>query len=181
LAEVAIIRNKKLKGQKRGFGFIPKHVLIKAGQSVASRQAGKSHYSMQRKNELGLCEAQMEARLQIACDIVKRSPTEKELKEVDNRLYYALREKYGSLNKAKEHYKLKINIGPTGEHLSDTEMIADLRDYVLVNKEIPKNKADRPIEGLRRGPKAYRIHFGSWRRAKMIAGLDQLLEEVKST
>jgi len=132
------------------------------------------------KNKKGLCDAQMAARLMV----VKEQSNDKKISsgnihKYDIHLYDHLKHKYGTVGSACK--ALKIDVTGKGNHpkkYEDAKIIAQLRNWVIVNKKVPSSGSKNWPKDLP-GDDIYYRYFGSWRRAKMMAGLDQLLEEVK--
>jgi len=141
--------------------------------ALSPKRLGRT-YRTQHKNKYALCEAQIEARLQV---VLKQSGREEltsaDVWKYDNKLRATLISRYGSLEEFCSQHKITKNQG-----YLDAEVIGMLRSWVLTNKKIPTQIVIRKETTL---PSIHTVvkHFGSWRRAKMMAGLDQLLEEVK--
>ena len=147
-----------------------------------------SKQKMQHKNKFGYCDAQIAARIVIVRDQASKQDISNlamsDIQKYDHPLYKALVRKYGSL---------KLAVGALGlssrlrkKRYTDSEIIALLRNWVMEHKKIPAandiTARKNPIKvggGYNLGIGTIYNHFGSWRRAKMMAGLDQLLQEVK--
>lgn len=148
-----------------------KKILLEVNKKAVEERK-KTKDKIQTKNRYGLCDAQITSRLLIVRDMVGkpnlREVTNRDLQKYDANLYNAMKNKYGSFKNACNSLGIK-HLGMN--KYEDSELIAKLRNYVMVKKNIPSStKFDKQI---------YRRYFGSWRRAKMMAGLDQLLQEVK--
>lgn len=153
-------------------------------QQKANTESNKSRKTIGYRNFKGYCPAQIIARIKIVESIVGRQPLDFDLRQYDVRLNRYLRYHFGSCTKglnyygfskqSKKHHKA---LGLKGARYSDVELLGKLRRYVVDNDKQPAYKDFK--EG---SPSAttYINRFGSWRRAKMMAGLDQLLAEVKS-
>lgn len=136
-------------------------------------------YKMMTKNRYGLCDAQIAARLLIVRDMAGRRTiedlTNRDFSKYDINLYQAMRNKYGSFESACK----SLGIDYIGQNVyRESELIADLRHFVMKKKRIPLTKRDLGKCGMA-SYDTYKARFGSYRRAKMMAGLDQLLKEVK--
>lgn len=134
----------------------------------------------QAKNEKNLCDAQVAARLIVVRDMVGKvgvcDITMGDIFKYDSKLHSHLKRKYGNTKSC----IATLGIKATGyKHYKDSKLLAGLRSFVLDNKRMPTYKELRNENGFA-GPGVYEKHFGSWRRAKMMAGLDQLLAEVKN-
>lgn len=129
------------------------------------------------KNKVNLCDAQIVGRLIIVRDMTDKinlqDITNNDILKHDPKLHHVLRYRFSdSIEEASKHFDFKF-IGNT--RYEDSDLISVLRRYVVTNKKIPrakdiKNPTFQPFIKV----------FGSWNRAKMMAGLDRLLEEVKS-
>ncbi len=90
---------------------------------------------------------------------------------------------FGSWTNAKKEAQLDSLLKEIGGKLPEEEkrinLIDSLREYVMKNKKIPLAKDKKTDTGLSFSIRTYKNHFGSWNRAKMMAGLDQLLAEIK--
>lgn len=148
----------------------------------SGKKIGNRCQPISKKNRHGTCsDAQIKRRLEILASLVNRSPTQNDAIKFDKGLHHVLQHNYGSWNKGKE--KLGFDVYKKGQQegkldYEDNVLIAILRKYVVDSKKIPKAK-----DMLNPFPSSstYITRFGSWRRAKMMAGLDQLLEEVKNS
>jgi hypothetical protein len=131
------------------------------------------------KNKFGLCEAQMTYRLSV---VQKMSGCEKittgDIIKYDYKLYSALKEKYGSVLNACD--TLEIYSSRKKWKFLDCDLIAFLRLFVIKNKRIPTYKDLQDKRNCAPAQTSFSNHFGSWNRAKMTAGLDQLLEEINN-
>ena len=127
------------------------------------------------KNLTGLCRAQIEARLLVIRDIVKKGTIEEltmgEIRKYDISLAAHFQNKYKTVDEIVK----KVGLTPgTRDKYTEVELISQLRSWVFNNKRIPTAK-DLSTAHL---PKweTYRRYFGSWRRAKEMAGLGQMVE-----
>lgn len=133
------------------------------------------------KNTKGLCDAQIAARLIICRDMAgAKSIESKDVSKHDPRLYAVLVRRYGSVVLACKALGIVFSgAGCSSMRYEDSEIIAILRNWVTRNKRIPNWKE---YQSSSQGLPSFKVmanHFGSWRRIKMMAGLDQLLMEVK--
>lgn len=164
--------SKKISDRTKGFGG-----RIKGGHNTTKGVKPTHHRtkSMMYKNKYGLCDAQVAARLAIVRDMANGELTSGNVRKYDQPLYKHILVKYGTV----EAGCAALGIKPSGwngrNEVGETLLIADLRKYVISQNRIPSSKDN----GLPHSPTTYRKVFGSWRRAKMMAGLDQLLAEVK--
>ena len=172
----AIIHNTKrtnlLKGYKHNKGS---RILVNAQQRAALK--------IQSKNKHGLCDAQVAARLLVVRDICGYKKIQDiksaDVRKYDRNLYGNVYEKYGTIKKACKALKLQQSrVG----HYEDSEVIALLRKFVIVKKRMPRRNhtVNDFVMGTLPTEKVFVRLFGSFKRAKMMAGLDQLLEEVKA-
>jgi hypothetical protein len=140
----------------------------------------KERNKIMARNNYNLCDAQIGARLIVVRDIMDKKNVEElkmnEINKYDPSLVGFLQRKYKSWEEAAKAIKLKKI---DGKKYEGSELIGLLRTYVLLNKRIPSVKDCKKENGIADNA-TYRRRFGSWRRAKMMAGLDQLLEEVKN-
>lgn len=135
-------------------------------------RAEKSRNTSQFKNNNGLCDAQIVARLEIVRSMAKKGDISSgDLYRFDLPLHKVLHYRFGSLEKACEFYN--ISVSKKGKY-EDAELIAILRGWVLKYKKIPVAQDDDFRNHIN---PFYRV-FGSWERAKMMAGLEQLLQEI---
>lgn len=136
--------------------------------------------TQQAKNRYGLCEAQIAYRLQVVKELAgvdKLKQIESvDIKKYDHKLWIWFIN-HGGIKKAME----KLGVEYKKFTYSNALLIAGLRKFAMENKRMPicSDLNQKSLNGLS-GVHCYINHFGSWRRAKMMAGLDQLLEEVKS-
>lgn|SRR3990167_7225099 len=169
----AINNNKFMKVSKAGN--------IKRFQNKDKQQEKslEAHRKMSYKNKYGKCDEQIRVRIERIKKIVKREPRDADLRKYDGGLNHYLDERFGSANRGlirygysppsrKDEFKWKVPL-----------MLSLLREFVVCHKRIPSsrelnNKDGYPTRGT------YRERFGSWNRVKMMAGLDQLLLEVKN-
>lgn len=139
----------------------------------------KSHNSIQHKNRYGLCDAQILHRLNVVCNIVGKNSVEEltnfDISKYDSKLYASVSRRLGKRKNFCEKYNIKY-LGNSPQTLKDDELIARLRTFVIDNRRLPEWKDLKGVVGVG----TIIDHFGSLRRAKMMAGLDQLLEEVKN-
>jgi hypothetical protein len=145
-----------------------RRVLSKAHQV----EAGKSNSKTYIKNKNNLCDEQILARFEVVKHIVKKDTLDSsDIYHYDRKLYKTLHYRFGSIKKACSHYGIN-SVGC--KKCVDIDIISEMRNYVFQNQKMP-----RPTKDLSVSASTIRSHFGSWRRAKMMAGLDQLLQEVK--
>lgn len=151
--------------------------LVSSANLKKSQNIARSSFQFQ--NKYGLCEAQVSSRLMVVKEMSgNKNITSADISRYDRKLYDYLRKSYGSVEKACEKFNIEF-LGQGNNRYEDAEVIALLRLYVLENKEIPTLQMIDDINiGFSSGV-IYK-HFGSWRRAKMMAGLNKLLSEVKN-
>lgn len=162
-------------GKKWGFPKGNKH-----GNKISKTENMESHTTSQYKNKYGLCDAQIAARMVIVAKSVGKDITNittKDINKYDRRLYAVMYSRFGSINNAAKH--LGINSTRIRGNFEDAEIISLLRNFVVNTKRLPK-ETDCTNSNKLPNKKTIITHFGSWSRAKMMAGLDQLLEEVKN-
>jgi ribosomal protein S27E len=148
--------------------------------SVSLRKAGSK---ISRLNKKGLCDAQIHSRLIIVRDMVGKSSlgmiTPADILQNDESLYDYINRKYGGVKGTIDKFGLSETNRPLNAvKYTDADLIAKLRMYTINNKRSPSSH-DLYKTGLP-DVKAFRRVFGSWRRAKMMAGLDQLLQKMKN-
>ena len=166
------------KFNKEGIG---RKVLTKKWRESPEIMGNKGNQHMKRmieKNKHGLCDAQISSRLVIVRDMAGKQSlsdvTTGDLQKYDKNLYSAIYARFGSYKQLAESLGIKAIERNTYQ---DSQLIADLRMFVTKNKYIPSTTEITKLKGYNRD--IFNRHFGSWRRAKMMAGLDQLLEEIK--
>lgn len=151
-----------------------------------SDKSYRSHLNITRKttgfkNKLNLCDAQIITRLEVVRQMGGELTTSN-LAKYDNKLYKYLIHKYGSVEDTCKKYEI-MRTNNSGQalrdRLTDVMIITELRKWVVTHGIIPTYKDMKRKNGLPSWQTIYN-HFGSYRRAIMMAGLDQLLEEVKS-
>jgi hypothetical protein len=146
-------------------------------KTLNSVSAIKRESKIARKNQYGLCDAQIAARLVIVFKMSGKDSMEEvnniDIGRFDRNLLDHLKRKYGNTELAVGALGLKHKKILNTQY-EDAYLIGVLREFVIKNKRKPAAKEIDP------SVQTYFKHFGSWRRAKTIAGLDQLLEEVKS-
>lgn len=151
---------------------------IKSISSKGAVAKSKKGTTIQESNKIGLCDAQIVSRWYIVQQQIGHIPSSVDLKKYDSQLYYGIIKRHGSLSVASKKFGF-TSLAPgqrsTGIY-TDIQLIASLRNFVISEKRIPLYK-----DFYNRKPTYKTIidRFGSWRRAKMMAGLDQLLEEIK--
>jgi predicted transcriptional regulator len=157
---------------KKGHYIKPPRTSIK--RRIELSKIGKQ--STQTKNQHGLCDAQIAARLVVVRDMAGRKRVEditsRDFSKYDRNLYQAMRNRFGTFAKACKSLDIEY-IGQ--KKYSDSEMIAKLRTFVIKHKRIPSTKLDLNSQNNIPTYDAYKAHFGSWHRAKIMGGLDQLL------
>lgn len=127
------------------------------------------------KNKHGYCAAQIKHRLDTVKSLVHKTTlsevTNIDLIKYDNNLYNFLKRNYGTIEKG----ILKFGLTYVGKFKYDrVKLITALRNYVVKHHKIPTTKDPGELPDKN----TFTKHFGSWRRAIMTAGLDQLLKEV---
>lgn len=149
---------------------------------VANKKRKKPHRCgvMQGKNKHGLCDEQIKKRLLVVRNMSNKvemsDVTISDVHKYDSPLHMHLISKYGKVKSVAERFNLLA--GGRIKH-QEIDLISKLRTFVLKNKKMIKTK---DVDGNPNIPSVgtYQLRFGSWRRAKMMAGLDQLLAEVKA-
>ena len=129
------------------------------------------------KNQYGYCSAQITAGL-IAVRVASkkklaRDVTMGDIQKYNRPLASHLIRVYGDTKTVVKKFNLKKY---DGVKFDDVELLEQLRGFVRKNKRKPTNK-DRGV-GIA-SYSTYLRRFGSFRKAKIVAGLDQLLAEVK--
>lgn len=120
-------------------------------------------------NMVGLCEKQMEARYIVVMETVGRDPSKEDIEKHDNALLVAMRRRFGSLNKAREHYGFKIYRSKM-EEISEEVIISSLRMFKDVHGYPPK-AADYLKAGSYPHYSTIKRMYGSWQRALATADL----------
>lgn len=151
---------------------------IKATSPEYKKATRSKTKKIQYKNQFGLCDAQIAARLVVVKEELGKDSVEQltssDIERLDKNLLSCLCYKYGNWELACNALGLKNVRGGKSFRIDDAHILAELRQYVRAYKKIPTSTtANRNLiaNSVR--------HFGSWRRAKMMAGLDQLLAEIK--
>jgi hypothetical protein len=136
---------------------------------------------MQSKNDYGLCDAQIASRIVVVLKQSNKNSVEEltstDFSKYDHVLGVILNKKYGNWELASKALGLKF-VGNSNEY-EDAELLAYLRNLTTELGKSPTPKDLIENNGPAMG--TFYKYFGSWTRAKMMAGLDQLLEEVKCT
>lgn len=147
-----------------------------------AKAAAESKKTVAYKNKYGLCgdlyKGQIVARLIVVRDAVKVKAIadikSSDLRREDCALYYVMKQKYGTVALACKALGLNFDRGIA---YKDSEIIVKLRKFVAENRRMPYKGSD--FKDMKLGVGTLYNHFGSFKRAKVVAGLDQLLEEVK--
>lgn len=164
---------------------------FKKGVPNHNYRAVKPKPKMMYKNKFGLCDAQIAARLVIVRDMCGKEDLadviSTDIEKYDRPLLAAICRKYGNYENASKALGL-LYLGKNssgGKYgfkkvFNDSMLISGLRHFVIENERIPFARDLSPKKGMGLpSQQVYIDNFGSWRRAKMMAGLDQLLAEVK--
>jgi hypothetical protein len=143
-----------------------------------------STFSPQVRNMTNTCQAQMQKRFLILSQLVNRAPTANDCRKYDRGLLEYCEKHYGGFNKGKLALGVKTNPPYVWNKYTEEKLIADLRGFVIKKSFLPTPagnywKEKWYSEIIKANYQTYRRAFGSWRRAKMMAGLDRLLEQVK--
>ena len=129
------------------------------------------------KNQYGYCDAQIAAALvavRVASNKDKMADvTMGDIQKYNRPLASHLLRKYKNTSAVNKKINLKEY---DGVRFKDAELLEQLREFVRKNKREPTTK-DRE-KGIA-SYLTYLRRFGSFRKAKIMAGLDQLLQEVK--
>lgn len=173
--------NKSDEEKKKQLSYLAK------GRIGHKREQRIAFGSNMQKNKYGFCDAQIASRLIIVREMTNKGSlgevTMRDIETHDLPLYKRLKRKYGGMKSAVKDLGLNNKI--RRKRYEDAEVIAYLRKWVVKHKRMPSsNDVSRkhPIDvgnGYNLGMGTIYARFGSWRRAKMMAGLDQLLAEVK--
>jgi hypothetical protein len=151
-------------------------------RGTGNRGTGKRYkVKMQHKNKHGLCDAQIAARVII---VLKESGkdgieelTSHDFTKYDAKLLQAIIRKYGGWELAANSLGFKYvgSPGGGGARYEDAELLADIR---RVTRELNKEPTCAEYREMgKAGVRTMHKHFGSWRRAKVMAGVAQLLKE----
>ena len=155
----------------------------KKGRESAARNGSqkKMRSKAAYKNKKGLCDAQIVARLLVVKDMSGKKSIDKvtvgDIRKFDKKLRHVLVRRHGNTKEFVNKYGLQ-KTGRRNKRYEDVELIAELRKFVLRKKRMPVRDDFGRCNGLAHRTTFYK-YFGSLRRAKMMAGLDQLLAEVK--
>jgi len=117
-------------------------------------------------NMKGACKEQIERRFLIVADIVGKEPSIKDLDKYDKSLHGIIRRRYKTINKFRK--KFGYCIRKKAKIFSDDELIAFLRKEYTKTNELPRANTYRKGSP---NTETIKNHFGSWRRALVIAGL----------
>lgn len=178
--------NPNIKKQQEIAKKLPKEHFEKMSKIGHISRSSFGQMTMQSYNKINLCDAQIASRWAIILEQLGHPPTEKDLNRLDMQLYKGIKSRYGNLTNASKALGIIINTKSDGSkkrwgfYYTDIKLISVLRNWVVNNKKIPSSCGDLGRKGLP-AFETFQKYFGSWRRAKMMAGLDQLLAEVKST
>lgn len=132
-------------------------------------RTSKPNSSVMVKNKFGLCDAQVAARLHIVREVCGREITTKDLNKYDPNLLHFLMRTCRNTKEVFKRYHV-VGYGKFGNKMSDTKLIAYLRDFAIKRRRMPTESDFEKYKG------PILEFFGSWSRAKMMAGLDQLLK-----
>lgn len=154
---------------------------LKKGRSIKGRKRRTSQPTSV-LNKHGTCsDAQIKARMQILANIVGRSPSFRDAREYDGGLEGVLRHRYGSWNEGKK--RLGFETYNQGNEHDDESLIGFLRKYTIDNGRVPECRTTGPKSEFENeylvSIRSYFKHFGSWKKAKALAGLDQILAQIK--
>jgi hypothetical protein len=150
------------------------HKLWEYSKSITSIKTHKNSINRARKiaqflNKHNLCDAQIENRLSVVKYLSKKVEiTSSDVYKHDRNLYDNLCKRHEGVENFCKLYKIITN--------DENQLISLLRNSMYLFKKMPTLKEISEIINI---DLIYK-HFGSWSRAKMMAGLDQLLEEVKN-
>jgi len=126
--------------------------------------------AMSFKNRNGLCDLQMHSRYLVVKEIVGHEPLGPDLKKHDSRLYGAIGNKFGGLNKYKKKIGVAINaIGRKA--MEDIELVAHLRRWASENSSRPRPTDFMVAKNGYPGRTVFQKHFGSWSNALRTAGI----------
>ena len=123
-------------------------------------------------NKRGLCDAQINSRYLIVCDIVGKEASLNDLIKHDHKLWGGIRRRYGKFSKFREIFGYsKVNIR-TKNKFTDESIIAIIRKEYQMTGRVPrgsdfKNK-NRPVDYP--SERTILNIFGSWNRALHMSG-----------
>lgn len=154
-------------------------ISFKKGNKQGRKKTGAIHYgrTIQYKNERALCDKQIEGRLEVVMKMAGKTSFSQletsDIRKFDRKLYQTVRNRDGGFERF-----VGIDIRAFSREYDKESLIAKLRLFVLNNGFIPKvetagRKNKLPSFGT------YLKYFGSWERAKAIAGLHELLSDIK--
>lgn len=182
------MQSKKMSGQQSS-GAMNRHKIHTGAKDLLKKHAhDKRRFKKKNvgdkighKNKYGLCDAQIAARLIIARDMAGRKNVEElttsDLYKFDRKLIMTISSRFGNFKKAAKYLKIKFL---NGKRYEESTLITHLRHFVLKHKRIPKwgdfELKENNEYGV--GVGVFIEYFGSWRRAKMMAGVSKLFFEV---
>lgn len=137
--------------------------------AVARKRRGTS-YSLSKLNERNICPEQIDRRFLVVADIVGRNPTAKDLANHDFPVYKAMKNRFGTLNNYRKlkGYDTAIWNGKPKESDMVLEM---LRKFAKKYDRLPRVRDFAELGENYCTQRTVISHFGSWRRALMMAGL----------
>jgi hypothetical protein len=138
----------------------------------------KDKATMQYRNIYDLCDAQIIRRLGVIANMCGKKVSNIDPKDIhrnDPKLYGFLGRKFGSVSKACTLYKLNTIEVRDSE---DDELITIMRQFVISNGFIPILNKWIKLEYELPTYDSYRRRYGSWKRAKQMMGLGELLQDV---
>lgn len=150
---------------------VPKLVRAEQAKMSLRVRTAKPNSSIQHKNRFGLCDAQIASRLEVIRSVTNREITSKDVNRYDPKLYKYMQNKWGNYDTACQ--QLGIVAYGKSNRITDVGLIGKLRVFVMEKKRMPTKEDFQKYLGP-----CIDI-FGSWDRAKLMAGLDQLVHEVK--
>ena len=142
------------------------------------KSSANAHRNMAYKNKHGSCPDQIKARLEKVAKIVGRDVRDNDLRKYDPKLRKMFEYHFGTANKGIVKYGYNPPSKKGEFRVKESSLIEELRRFVTLNIRLPLTRDCSHL--LQYSSKTYLKRFGSWRRTKMMAGLDQLLAEVKS-
>lgn len=153
----------------------------KGHKGFKNNRNGSYRQKIMFKNSKGLCDAQIAARLIIVAEMSNKKVEELNsgiLQKFDPQLYYCLHDRYGTWQIAAKALGLSSPGSGAYKRYEDAYILGCLRSWVIKYRKIPSHSEFEKTGNCTKN--TILRHFGSWRRAKMMAGLYQLLAEQKT-
>lgn len=161
-------------GRKRWLEKIGKREYKKVLGSAGHKNG---QHTMQYKNGKNNCPDQLRHRFEVVSLQAGHTANYNDMMRYDHSLASSIQREIGSLIKAQQDWGFDLN---DRRKFEPQQMVAELRSYTMETNQEPRNLKkllDSKTFSFSRGP--IYTNFGSIEKFKMMAGLDQLLAEIK--